>query len=107
MKKHYLCPISLDFGAGSIAEIYQNYKNRENFQGRARLLKEIDCIASPQERLYIRKQIGSGRKQEPHTIIWSWKRWKVEFIDGPNKGWITARKIAFFVAINNKYTSKN
>ena len=103
MKKHYVCPASTDFGTGAIAEIYDNSESRVGFQGRARLIEELDSCARPEERYYIRAQFGSGIIQSPHTIIWSWKRWRVEFIDGPNKGWITARKIAYYVTVSSKF----
>jgi len=105
MKKHYRCPTETDFGVGSIADIYEDFRNLQNYQGRARLICELDANTPQHQRQYIRAEIGNPKKQAPHTVIWTWKRWKVEFIDGPNKGFITARKIAYFVAVSNNYDS--
>lgn len=105
MKKHYRCPIESDFGVGSIAEIYEDYRVMKKYQGRARLLEELDANTPAHQRQYIRAEVGNPTKQAPHTIIWSWKRWRIEFIDGPNKGFTTARKIAYFVIVSNNYDS--
>lgn len=98
MKKHYQCPEEDNFKVGSIAEIYIDYRHRTKYEGRATLLEELDTDYSLNDRIYVRAEIGHSEKQSPHTIYWSWKKWKVQFIDGPNKGWTTARKIAYYVS---------
>lgn len=105
MKRHYRCPMESDLGTGCIAEIYEDFRNMKKYQGRARLLQELEANTPKHQRQYIRAEIGNPKKQAPHTIVWSWQRWRVEFIDGPFKGWITARKIAYFVAVSNYYDS--
>lgn len=107
MKKHYRCPAKKDIVVNSIVEIYGDYINRKDYQGRAKIIERLECGTPLSQRPFIVAEVGNPKKQAPHTIIWSWKRWKILFIDGPNKGWITARKIAYFVAINNYYESKD
>lgn len=103
MKKYYTCPIEDDFGEGSIAEIYTNFKDRIGYEGRARLLKCLDDDAEDLTyRYFIIAEIGSSKKQSPHTLVWSYKKWRIQFIDGPNKGWITSRKIAFYISTTSK-----
>jgi len=99
LKKYYQCPNDKNFIKDSIAEIYTDYRHRTKYEGRARLLEEVDTGLSPECRIYVRIEIGSSFKQSPHTIYWSWKKWKIIFIDGPNKGWITSRKISHFISI--------
>lgn len=105
MKKYYQCPTQSDFGVGSVVEIYRDFRNRKNYQGRARLLEKLDALTPKHQRPYIRAEVGNSTKQAPHTVVWSWERWKVKFIDGPDKGFVTARKIAYFVAVSNYYKS--
>lgn len=105
MKRYYRCPDQECLEVGSVAEIYTDFRNRIGFEGRARILEELDARTPEPQRVYIRAEIGSPKKQAPHTIIWTWKRFRVEFIDGPNKGFITARKIAYFLDINSYYES--
>lgn len=107
MKKHFKCPIEKEFNPGVVTNIFTDYKNQKGFQGRGRLLKILPSNQRKSERIYIRAQIGDGKKQAPHTIIWGWQKWRIRFIDGPNKGWVTSRKIAYFVAISNYYKMKN
>jgi len=105
LKKNYVCPNKSDITEGSIIEIYLDYKNQKKYEGRALLLEPMDSNVTESQRSYIRKEVGSADKQSPHAVIWTWERWKIKFIDGPNAGWTTARKISYFVAIDSYYES--
>lgn len=93
-KQEYLKPDKEDFYKGNILTIYSDVENEENPVGKARLIEPMEFSLFDVE--YIREEIGGSDKQNPHTIVWTKERWKIEFIDGPSKGFITARYIARF-----------
>ena len=98
MKKLYKCPDKRDLITGAVVDIYVDYKERKNFEGFAELIEKVDCRVPEAQRVYVRIEIGTNKKQAPHTVIWSYERWKVKFI---NSNFITVRNIAYFVAVNN------
>jgi hypothetical protein len=101
-KSDYVKPDINDLVSGNELVIYNDYKEQEDPVGTARLI-EYRTSLSRSELPYTRAEIGGSDIQDPHTIIWSYQRWLVEFLDGPLKGFTTARYIAYFVCVDSYY----
>lgn len=110
MKRKYKNRKKKDLKVGAVLPIYIDYKQEEKFRGNAKLLNKFESQTfqsryPPSMRSYVRAEVGSGNKYEPQTIIWSWERWRIQFVDGPDKGFITACNIAYYVTTNSYYES--
>lgn len=97
MKKFYKCPNEEDIKEGSIVEIYLDYQNKINFEGRAILLEEV--VEKINDKTYIREEIYYPSKKNTCLVIYAWKKFKIRFIDGPNKDWVTSRRVSYFHSI--------
>ena len=109
-KKDFKDPTKEDLIIGNILPIYLDYKNQEEYRGHAILLESYENTNyklryPPEQRVYVRAEIGDGDQYDPHTLIWSWERWKIKFVTGDNENWQTAVKIAYNVTTDNYYYS--
>jgi len=104
MKKDYKSPTVKELVTGNILPIYTNYKNEEDYEGDAVLIKKQH--ANLEELPYIRIEVGGTSKQEPHTINWSYQRWLVKFVKGPLKGFKTNRYISYYLSTNSNIKSQ-
>lgn len=98
-RKYFMKPDVEDLKKGAILPIYTNYLEQQGLIGNARLIKYQPGWRP--ELPYIRAEIGGTDLQEPNTINWCFQRWIVEFLDGPQKGFRTARNIAYFLSIDS------
>lgn len=93
---HYLKKNQLK--ANNILPIYLNWKEKKEFRGNAILLNRIDnCNELQKEYLFceIGKE-GPHRKKDLISIIYSYQRWCIKFVDGPEKGFQTAVNISYY-----------
>lgn len=89
-----------DLYEGSIVPIFLYWNSQEKFRGNAELIKR-DIVSEPESDIkeYEFKEIGSNiikRKKEKISIIYSYQTWIIKFIDGPDKGFQTRVKIAYY-----------
>lgn len=104
MKKDYLFPDHTFVGEGKIFPVYLNPKEQKKFDGFVELINYEPSIT--EDRLpYTRIEIGKGEKISCHMVIWTCERWKVKYISGPNKGFVTHRVISYFVTVNSNLTT--
>jgi hypothetical protein len=104
VKKAFVNPKAEDLKEGQILPIYTDYMNQKDFEAHAILLK-YEPSNWRTEVPYVRAELGSDLVRDFMTINWSFCRWKVQFVDGPKKGFITHRYIAYFLCISNKLES--
>lgn len=96
--KDYTDPKKEDLREGNILPIYEDYKQQKKFLGHAMLLKYSPSWRD--ELPYVRKEIGNTDR-DPITINWAYERWKVQFVDGELKDFVTCKYIAYFLCIDN------
>jgi hypothetical protein len=97
-------PSKKDLKKGSILPIYSDHINEKDLIGNARLIEYKKSWR--QELPFIKAEFGGTDKQAPHTIIWSYQRWVVEFVDGPRKGLRSAHYISYFVTVDSYFKSE-
>ena len=92
-KRKQLYPRKRDLKPGSVHKIFTDYREMEDLEGRAKLIEY-----APSTYLDELEFIKGSRKTTERTLdlIWSYQRWIIEFIDGPRKGFRTARYISYF-----------
>lgn len=98
-----------DLKEGNIIPIYLSWNNQEKYRGDAILIKR-DKTNEPPESIkeYEFTEIGSNhikRKKEKISIIYSYQIWIIKFINGPDIGFQTKAKIAYYK--NTLYGRKN
>lgn len=85
---------------GNMLSIYLNWQEQQGFRGNAVLLKRLVNREPPEEdKVYLFKEIGDiikDRLKDKINILYSYQWWRIEFIDGPNSGFVTAVKIAYY-----------
>jgi hypothetical protein len=77
MKKYYKEPTIHQVKAGKILPIYLNYKDQEGLLGYAMLNHKVKGSGLP----YVRAEIGGNGSKEGDTIIWSWRRYNITYVD--------------------------
>lgn len=85
---------------GNIIPIYLNFKEQKNLRGNAILIKRIEEREPPKEqKTYEFAVIGDykeDRKKDKITVLYNWQWWKIKFVDGPEKNFETAVRIAYY-----------
>lgn len=85
---------------GSVIPIFLNWQKQQNFRGNAILIKRLEeREPSKDEKTYEFDEIGSSlfkRKHDKVQILYNYEWWLIKFIDGPEKGFQTAVKIAYY-----------
>lgn len=78
-KSNYKTPTIYQVKAGKILPIYENFKDQEGLLGYAKLnhIVKGSLPALP----YVRKEIGGEGYKEADTVIWSWRRYNITFVD--------------------------
>ncbi len=116
MKKDYQYPNFRQIRAGVIVPIYVNYKEQKDLEGYARLNHQVSGTLPSKP--YIRAEIGTiGDDREPHSVIWSWRRYNVTFVDPKEfdknispedrmkylhmKDFKTERNVAFYLTVSS------
>lgn len=104
-RKDFTYPTADDLVVGNVLPIYiKDFMQEEGFEGNAELIEPARSLwRDPVP--YIRAEIGGTDKQFPNSINWSFQRWLVKFVDGPNKGLSRHRYIAHFLSIEQFPTS--
>ena len=100
-----------DLKEGNILPIFLNFKEQKEYRGHALLIKRLIKREPPKiEREYEFAEIGDAnldRKQDMVQIIYNWEWWRIRFTDGPEKGFETAVKIAYYqIPYWHKYQNK-
>lgn len=89
-----------DLKEGNIIPIYLNYKEQKQFRGHALLVKRLVEREPPKEiREYEFAEIGDinpDRKQDKIQVLYNWEWWKIKFVEGLEKDFETAVKIAYY-----------
>lgn len=89
-----------DLKVGNIVPIFLNYKNQTNYRGHAILLKRLsDREPSKEDREYEFAEIGginTERKKDKVQVLYNWQWWRILFTEGPEKGFETAVRIAYY-----------
>ena len=89
-----------DLKKGNILPIYFNYQEQKKPRGNALLIKKVKSRITEEEKEFIIKEVGDkynkNRKRAYKAPIWSYQDWIVEFVDGPQKGFRTQVKIAYY-----------
>jgi len=83
-----------------IVPIYLNFMEQKNYRGNAILITRL-LDREPEEAIkeYEFAEIGSilqNRLKEKVSVIYSYQRWVVKFVDGPNIGFQTAVNISYY-----------
>lgn len=89
-----------DLKEGNIIPIFLSWNDQKNYRGDAILIKR-DKVNEPPEDIkqYEFIEVGSNhikRKKEKISIIYSYQIWIIKFVSGPDKGFQTKVKIAYF-----------
>lgn len=87
-KKDFKTPATSDIYPGNTVTLYD--EQGVNY-GDVLLIEERPS-SRVDNRDYVRVEIGGTDKQDSHLVIWTRRRWLVEFPDG----WRTARYIHYF-----------
>lgn len=120
MKKNdFKKPALEDLKSGKILPIYQDYKAQKKLLGYARLNYKVESLQ--EETPYIIAEIGGEGKKEPDTIIWSFQRWNITYVDPweydktmsdtkrmkyiYQKDFKTNWNIAYFVTVDTSFSS--
>jgi len=77
MKKFYKNPTIHQVKAGKILPIYLNFKDQKDLLGYAKLNYKVKGNGLP----YVRAEIGGEGEKEGDTIIWSWRRYNITYVD--------------------------
>ena len=89
-----------DLKEGIIVPIYLNFKEQTNYRGHAILLKRLKEREPPlEQREYEFCEIGDtlyNRIQDKIQILYNYQWWRIKFTTGPNIGFETAVKIAYY-----------
>lgn len=89
-----------DLKEGNIIPIFLSWNSQEKYRGDAILIKrDIDKEPPEDIKEYEFAQIGSNhikRKKEKVSILYSYQMWIIKFINGPDKGFQTRVKIAYY-----------
>jgi hypothetical protein len=89
-----------DLREGNIIPIFLSWSNQKNYRGDAILIKrDIDREPDEDIKKYEFAEIGSDhirRKKEKISIIYSYQIWIIKFVNGPDKGFQTKVKIAYY-----------
>jgi len=85
---------------GATLPIYLNFREQKKLRGNALLIKRlIDREPSETEKEYEFCEIGginTERQQDKVQVLYNWQWWRIMFIDGPEVGFETAVKIAYY-----------
>ncbi len=85
---------------GNILPIFLNWQKQQQFRGNAILLKRLENREPPyDQRTYEFVERGENnpkRIQDKVQILYNYQWWIIKFIDGPEKGFQTAVKIAHY-----------
>lgn len=82
----------------NIISIYLNWKEKKDFRGNAILIERLKDPSELQKE-YLFCEIGKDspyRKKDLISIIYSYQRWIIKFVDGPEKGFQTAVNISYY-----------
>ena len=94
-----------DLKVGTILPIFLNFKEQKNYRGHAILVDRLIEREPPDyEKIYeyyeetmqffTKKQLNSNKKIK--QILYNWQWWRIKFIEGPEKEFETAVKIAYY-----------
>ena len=92
-----------DLKIGNTIPIYLNFKEQKDFRGHAILIERLlEREPSKDQTAYEFAEIKADvvleedRKKDPIQIVYHWQWWKIKFVDGPEKDFMTAVKIAYY-----------
>lgn len=84
----------------NIIPIFLDYKKQEIYRGDAILIKRLINREPPEEiKTFEFAEIGNilpNRKKDKIQVIYSWEWWLIKFVNGPEKDFKTAVKIAYY-----------
>ena len=85
---------------GNIVPIFLNWKDQKEFRGNAMLINRIkDKEPDEDVKEYEFAEIGSNlqyRKKEKVSVVYSYQRWVISFVDGPMQGFRTSVNISYY-----------
>ena len=89
-----------DLKVGTIVPIYLNFKEQKAYRGHALLLKRLVEREPPKEdKQYEFAEVGGinpDRNHDKVQVLYNWQWWRIVFTSGPEKGFETAVKIAYY-----------
>lgn len=85
---------------GNIIPIFLNWRDQKDFRGNAILINRI-ADKEPEEDVkeYEFIEIGSNlqhRKKEKVSVVYSYQRWVISFVDGSMQGFRTSVNISYY-----------
>ena len=85
---------------GNIVPIFLNWQEQKEFRGNAELISRVTFMENPEEvKEYEFAEIGSNlqyRKKEKVSVVYSYQRWVISFVDGPMQGFRTSVNISYY-----------